>query len=103
MAQFDVYPQPLEDLRGTHPYVVQVQSSFLKRPVAVIAVALAFPQGAQDASVLNPLLEVAGEQLVLETLALASYDPAELRNPVANLQSQALVIWDALDLALHGY
>ena len=54
-------------------------------------------------SISNPLLEVAGEQLVLETLALASYDPAELRNPVTNLQSQALVIWDALDLALHGY
>lgn len=41
MAQFDVYPHPLEELRATHPYVVQVQSHFLKRPVAVMAVPLA--------------------------------------------------------------
>lgn len=41
MAQFDVYPHPLEELRSTHPYVVQVQSHFLKRPVAVMVIPLA--------------------------------------------------------------
>ena len=103
MAQFDVYPQPLEELRGTHPYVVQVQSDFLKRPVAVMAVALAYPQTSADATVLNPLVQIAGEALVLETLAIASYEPGELRRPVANLSLDAQAIWSALDYALHGY
>ena len=40
MAQFDVYPHPLEDMRDSYPYVVQIQSAFLKRPIAVITIAL---------------------------------------------------------------
>ena len=51
MAQFDVYPNPLEELRATHPYVVQVQSHFLKRPAAVMAVPLAPLDNPQHATV----------------------------------------------------
>jgi hypothetical protein len=32
MAQFDVYPNPVEELRESHPFVVGIQSNFLKRP-----------------------------------------------------------------------
>jgi len=103
MAQFDVYAQPLDELRSTHPYVVQVQSDFLKRPIAVMAVALAYPQTRADATLLNPLVEVAGEAMLLETLAIASYEPGELRRPLANLSRDAQAIWNALDYALHGY
>ena len=35
MAQFDVYPNPLEDLRDSHTYVMEIQSKLLKRPVAL--------------------------------------------------------------------
>lgn len=103
MAQFDVYPHPLEELRGTHPYVVQVQSHFLKRPVAVLAVPLAPLDTPQHASVLNPMLEVTGQLFVLETLAIGSFEPGELRNPLTNISQDAQAIWDALDYALHGY
>ena len=41
MAQVDVYPHPLEDLRDLYPYVVQIQSGFLERPVSVIVIPLA--------------------------------------------------------------
>lgn len=104
MAQFDVYPNPIEALRPSHPYVVQVQSGFLARPVAVITVPLArLTPGSEPVAVLTPRLEVAGEALVLETLGIASFDPGELRGPVGNLRAQADAIWSALDYALHGY
>jgi hypothetical protein len=104
MAQFDVYPNPLEALRASHPYLLEVQSNFLKHPVAVIAIPLARVEAASDkASALNPRLEVAQEALVLETLAIGSFEPGELRGPVANLNRDAQAIWDALDFALHGY
>ena len=103
MAQYDVYPHPLDELRATHPYVVQVQSHFLKRPVAVMAVPLAPLDTPQHATVLNPLLEVAGQPYVLETLAIGSFEPGELRSPLANISQDAQAIWDALDYALHGY
>ena len=103
MAQFDVYPHPLEDLRATHPYVVQVQSHFLKHPVAVMAVPLDPLEAQKHATVLNPMLEVAGQAFVLETLAIGSFEPGELRSPLTNLGQDAQAIWDALDFALHGY
>ena len=104
MAQFDVYLNPVEELRDSHPYVVGIQSNLLKRPVAIITVALAKPDAlTAPASRLNPWLTVAGETLVLETLAITSFEPTDLRRPVANLRTDAQAIWDALEYALHGY
>jgi toxin CcdB len=104
MAQFDVFPHPIEELRASHPYVLEIQSNFLKRPVALIGVPLArLEPGSAAVTVLNPGLEVAGEKLVLETLAIASYEAGELRRRVANLSHDAQAVWDALDYALHGY
>lgn len=104
MAQFDVYPNPIEALRASHPFVLEVQSSFLKRPIAIIAVPLARLEVNSDpVTTLNPRLDVAGEALVLETLTIGSYEPGELRRPVANLAAHSQAIWDALDFALHGY
>jgi hypothetical protein len=40
---------------------------------------------------------------VLETLAIASFEPGELRRRVANLSGDAQAVWDALDYAFHGY
>ena len=104
MAQFDVYPNPVEDLLPSHPYVVQIQSGFLKRPVAVIAVPLArLVAGSGPVAMLNPCFDIEGETVVLETLGVASFEPGELRRPVANLRADADAIWSALDYALHGY
>ena len=104
MAQFDVYPHPLEDMRDSHPYVVQIQSGFLKRPIAIIAVPLArLVQGSDAVAVLNPRFEIESETVVLETLATGSFEHGDLRRPVANLRSDADAIWSALDYALHGY
>lgn len=104
MPQFDVYPNPVEELRLSHPYVLSIQSNLLKNPVGVITVALARHDVQKEAgNTLNPWLDVAGETLVLETLAITSFEPSDLRRPVANLQADAPVIWDALDYALHGY
>ena len=104
MAQFDVYPHPLEDMRDSYPYVVQIQSGFLKRPIAIITLPLArLVPGSDAVAVLTPRFEIAGEKLVLETLGAGSFEPGDLRRPVANLRSDANAIWSALDYALHGY
>ena len=104
MAQFDVFPNPIKDLRASHPYVMEVQSDFLKRPIALIGIPLArLAPGSEGVSILNPPLKVAGSSLVLETLAIASFEPGELRKRVANLGTDAQAVWDALDYAFHGY
>jgi hypothetical protein len=104
MAQFDVYPNPITDLRTSHPYVLMIQSNLLKRPLAVIAVPLArLDEDVAPSTPLNPHMAVGGEVLVLETLTIGSYEPGDLRQPIANLANEAQTIWDALDYALHGY
>jgi hypothetical protein len=104
MAQFDVYLNPVDDLRSSHPYVVQIQSNFLKWPVGVICVPLArLVTGSHAVPVLNPSFVVVGETVVLETLATVSFEPNDFKRPIANLRADADAIWSALDYALHGY
>lgn len=104
MAQFDVYRNPVDELREGQPYVMQLQSSFINSPIARIAIPLArIKAGDRPMSKLNPEIEVAGELLVLDTLFITSFEPADLRRPVANLRNDADAIWSALDYALHGY
>lgn len=104
MAQFDVYPHPIEELRGTHPYVLQIQSDFIRSADARVTIPLAQPQAdIPPMTRLNPELSISGEPFLLDTLQIVSFEPSDLRHPIANLQSQAQAIWDALEYALHGY
>jgi len=104
MAQFDVYPNPVNELRDSQPYVLEIQSNFIRSPLARITIPLVrLPPGAPPMSRLNPQFDIQGEALALDTLYIVSYDPGELRRPVANLSRDAQAIWDALDYALHGH
>lgn len=104
MAQFDVYPHPLEEMRDIHPYVLQIQSDFIRSPEARLTIPLARPSSdTPPMSRLNPQLAMGDEPLILDTLHLVSFEPNDLRRPVANLQADAPAIWDALGYALHGY
>ncbi len=104
MAQFDVFPHPVEAMRDDHPYVLVIQSSLIRSPDAYITIPLTrLAVDTPPMSRLNPRVQVGDEILVLDTLLISSFDPGELRRRVTNLQSEAQTIWDALDFALHGY
>lgn len=104
MAQFDVYPHPIEELRHLYPYVVQVQSNFIRAPEARITIPLAVPsENALPMSRLNPEVTLDQAAFILDTLHIVAFEPSDLRQPEGNLANQASAIWDALDYALHGY
>ena len=103
MAQFDVYPHPIEELRTLYPYVVQVQSDFLRAPEARITIPLVASNAqTPPMSRLNPQIVLGDAVFVLDTLNIVSYEPSDLRGATANVREQATAIWDALDYALHG-
>ena len=52
---------------------------------------------------LNPMFEIAGKQVVLDTAALAAIPSAELKKPVLNLASQSNTIVAALDVLFGAY
>jgi toxin CcdB len=106
MARFDVYMHPDAVLRKKTPYLLDIQNSHIDR----LATRVVLPMRSaelfdQRMSRLNPLFEIAGKPVVLDTAAIAAFPAAELKKPVLSLgvgaQSQAIV--DALDVLFGAY
>jgi toxin CcdB len=98
MARFDVFRHPDSALRKSTPYLIDLQNNYISgvdtRVVVPLRSAKLFGPPMRD---LNPLFEIDGVQVVLDTAALAAFPLAELRAPVTNLQTQSDIIVDALD------
>ena len=102
MARFDVYPHPDPLLRKKTPFLLDVQNSHISR----IATRVVIPMRLADHFALrmrdlNPVLEVSGRAVVLDTAALAAIPMAELKKATLNLGAQSAAIVAALD-ALFG-
>ena len=100
MARFDVYPMP----GGGAGALLDVQADLLERLRTRVVVPLV-PVG--DAPVpirdLNPVVRVAGRDLVMLTQAMAAVPVRELRAPVGSLRGEADVVVRALDILLTGF
>ena len=104
MAQFDVYAHPMEELRVHYPYVVQIQSDHIEQAHMRMVIPLALlDKNASTTSRLTPLIEVFGDNYVLETLMIESFTPSELRMVLVSIRNQSQEIYDAMDFVLHGY
>ena len=104
MARFDVYMHPDAVLRKKTPYLLDVQNSHIDR----IATRVVLPMRNADLfdqrmSSLNPLFEIAGKQVVLDTAAIAAFLAVELKKPVLSLGAQSEAIVEALDVLFGAY
>ena len=104
MARFDVYPHPDAVLRKKTPYLLDVQNDHISRIATRVVVPLRpvayFPQPMRD---LNPTFKIAGQEMVLDTAALAAIPSAELKRPLLNLSTQSAAIVAALDVLFGAY
>lgn len=102
MARFDVYRHPDAKLRATTPFLLDVQNEHISglqtRVVVPLRRAERVPVPLGD---LNPVLDIEGEAVVLDTAALAAVPLSFLKKPVANLRAHANLVTNALD-ALFG-
>ena len=104
MARFDVYLHPDAVLCKKTPYLLDVQNNHIDR----IATRVVLPMRNADLfdqrmSSLNPLFEIAGKQVVLDTAAIAAFPAVELKKPVLSLGAQSEAIVDALDVLFGVY
>jgi toxin CcdB len=104
MARYDVYPHPDPALRKTTPYLLDVQNNYIE----AVATRMVVPM--RDRRVvdkplrdLNPIFEIEGKSVLLDTTAMGAFPAHLLKKPVARLASQASVITSALDTLLGGY
>ncbi len=104
MARFDVYPHPDPVLRKRTPYLLDVQNTHINRIATrvVIPMRLAayFTLPMRD---LNPVFDVGGRAVVLDTAALAAIPLAELKKSTLNLAAHSAAVVAALDVLFGAY
>lgn len=104
MARFDVYPHPVPALRKRTPYLLDVQNSHINRIATRVVIPMRL---AEDFALrmrdLNPVFDVGGKAVVLDTAALAAVPLSELKKPTANLGGQSAAIVAALDALFGAY
>lgn len=98
MARFDVYANPSRAEQAHTPYVLDVQNEHLgplaSRVVIPLRTPMSFGPPARD---LNPLVEVDGVTMVLDTASLASVSASLLKRPVARADRHRVDVLTALD------
>jgi toxin CcdB len=105
MARFDVYPNPGAHA-STTPYLLDVQTGLLDgldSRVVIPLRSLAHFAKVKLPTRLTPVLQVNGQDYLLETPKMGSVPARILKNSVASLSEQQEHITGALDFLFQGY
>ncbi len=104
MARFDLYPNPFTPERSHTPMVLDVQNDHLG-PLATRVVIPLRTTKAMDKPVrsLNPLIEVDGRELVLDTASLAPVPTSLLKRGAPLGRAAREDVIDALDTLFGAY
>lgn len=98
MARFDVYRNPFAAERALTPFVLDVQNDHLGPLATRVVIPLRAPQGyGTPARGLNPVLDLQGSPVVLDTAALAPVQTSLLKSPVWRADPWRDEVLDALD------
>jgi len=104
MARYDVYANPDATRRKIAPFLLDVQNDYINsldsRVVIPMRPAALYPHPMRD---LNPVFEVDGKVVVLDTAALAAFPARELKKRVTGLQDQSELIVAAMDCLFGAY
>jgi toxin CcdB len=104
MARFDVFQNPDASERPHTPYFLDVQNDYIDGLDTRVVIPLrsegAFGPRARD---LNPLLQVAGDAVVLDTATLGAVPVSALRRPVLHLDAGRNDVLAALDTLFGAY
>jgi toxin CcdB len=102
--RFDVFSNDSPQTRKRYPYLLVLQSEFLRDLDTTVVAPLGKPAVVEGnlAQTLTPLLDVDGEKFAMYTPELAMVPNARLKKCVANLSAQHGVIVRALDFLFEG-
>ena len=104
MARFDVYLNPDPQDAEIIPFFLDVQNDHIKGFKTRVLVPLWHTDLLPAKFIeLNPVFEVRGTPVVMDTPALGSVAMSSLKSPVANLAAQQFTIQNALDALFGGY
>lgn len=105
MARFDVYPNPGSHANTT-PYLLDVQSALLDgldTRMVIPLRSLAHFAKVKLPTRLTPVLQVNGQDYLLETPKMGAVPHRILKNSLTSLANEQDQIIGALDFLFHGY
>ncbi len=104
MAQFDVYENSSRKTRRWFPLLVDVQHDVISDIATRIVVPLARPEyfNQERMTVLTPIVEYEGEELILLVPQIAAIQAKDLVEPIGTIEHLRDEIISALDLAISG-
>jgi toxin CcdB len=104
MARYDIYAHPDLLLRKKTPYLLDIQNSFLDdldtRVLLPLRDLTDLPYPLRD---MNPLFEIKGKKVILDTASIAAFPAKSLDHPVENWQKHADTITQAIDTLFGTY
>ena len=104
MARFDVHANPYAPERSRTPFVLDVQNDHLGPLATRVVIPLRSPKTfGTPARGLNPIIEIEGKPVVLDTASLAPVPVALLKRPVARADRWSAQVLDALDTLFGSY
>ncbi|MDZ4145938.1 MAG: CcdB family protein [Burkholderiales bacterium] len=104
MAHFDVYANPDRSERKHTPFVLDLQNTFLDMLDTFVAVPLR-TAGFMPVRIgqIHPVVNVTGQEVVIDTPMMATFPKRGIGQPVANLRDSQFEIQAALDALLGEY
>lgn len=104
MARFDIYANPHAPDRKHTPFVLDVQNDQLGPLGTRVVIPLRTPRSfGPPAHGLNPVIDVAGQPLILDTASLAPVPAQMLKQPMHRAAAARDDIQDALDTLFGAY
>jgi len=104
MAQFDVFRNPSTTTRKHFPYLVDVQSPYLKELATRIVIPLGKASMFKDTAMrgLTPEVTFQDERLLLITPQISAIPKKQLKAPIGSLFHMRDDLLNALDFAIFG-
>jgi toxin CcdB len=104
VGRLDIYANPFPEDRLHTPFVLDVQNDHLGPIASRVVIPLRAAKGfGAVARGLNPVLQVEGKQVVLDTASIASVNGSLLKKVVGRADGHRLEITDALDTLFGSY
>lgn len=104
MARFDIYANPDRSEHRHTPFVLDIQSNHIAgletRVVVPLRDARHFPPALDG---VQPVFDVQGRSVVLDTPTMATFPRQWLRKPVTSLGAERAAVQDALDILFGAY
>jgi len=101
ISYFDVVPNPISQHRKARPFYVCVQHTMLDHLRTRLMAPLLSANMKQHTR-LHPVLDIAGQKVILDPTDLITMNLRHLGNPIANVASESFRIIGAIDLVLTG-